>query len=294
MNKVDEDILLDDAGVLEDDPILIDDDNDEMIGFRNYYNRLKESKNNISYWFPKVENCGIKVPKTKIFDVPTEIAFHFAYIGDSNKQNDIIDKIYNWVKDEILPDIPFELSGLCFIKNGTFSNKFNFASCISAGNPMDITKSLININYVSLMYDAGGMTEFAIRSLIHHNASKTCCIYNGMPLRNEYRVFYDFDKNKPLYIVNYWDYDYCHETISKNKTDKIIYENMYPELAFQYAKNKDNVMEYVDKHMKNVKDLDGIWSVDILETENNELWLIDMAEGHRSAYWDINKVKGVN
>ena len=70
--------------------------------------------------------------------------------------------------------------------------------------------------------------------------------------------------------------------------------NMYPELAFQYAKNKDNVMEYVDKHMKNVKDLDGIWSVDILETENNELWLIDMAEGHRSAYWDINKVKGVN
>ena len=50
-------------------------------------------------------------------------------------------------------------------------------------------------------------------------------------------------------------------------------------------------MEYVDKHMKNVKDLDGIWSVDILETENNELWLIDMAEGHRSAYWDINKVK---
>ena len=39
MNKVDEDILLDDAGMLEDDPILIDDDNDEMIGFRNYYNR---------------------------------------------------------------------------------------------------------------------------------------------------------------------------------------------------------------------------------------------------------------
>ena len=36
MNKVDEDILLDDAGMLEDDPILIDDDNDEMIGFRNY------------------------------------------------------------------------------------------------------------------------------------------------------------------------------------------------------------------------------------------------------------------
>ena len=294
MNKVDEDILLDDAGVLEDDLMLIDDDNDEMIGFRNYYNRLKESKNNISYWFPKVENCGIKVPKTKIFDVPTEIAFQFAYIEDSNKQKDVIDKIYNWVRDEIVPDIPFELSGLCFIKNGTFSNKFNFASCVSAGNPMDITKSLIDINYVSLIYDAGGMTEFAIRSLIPYNKSKTCCIYNGMPLRNEYRVFYDFDNNKPLYIVNYWDYDYCYETISRNKTDKIIYENMYPELAFQYAKNKDNVMEYVDKHMKNVKDLDGIWSVDILETENNELWLIDMAEGHRSAYWDINKIKGVN
>ena len=291
MNKVDEDILLDDVGMLEDEVMVADEVDVEMIGFKNHYNRLKESKNNISYWFPKVENCGIKVPKTKIFDVPTEIAFQFAYIENSDKQKDVIDKIYNWVKDEILPNIPFELSGLCFIKNGTFSNKFDFASCISAGNAMDITRSLIDINYVSLIYDAGGITEFAIRSLIPHNISKTCCIYNGMPLRNEYRVFYDFDKKKSLYIVNYWDEDYCKESISRNKTDKIVYESEYPELLKHYEEKKDEVMELVSKHMKNVENLEGIWSVDILETEEGEFYLIDMAEGHRSAYWDPEKAK---
>ena len=271
------------------DEIMLDED--ELSSFQEIYNTLKESKNNISYWLPKVENCGIKIPKTKIFSIPPEVVYEFAYVGDYKRQQSAFDEIYNWVKQEVIPNLPFELTSLCFIKNGAFSNKFDFSCCSSAGNALDITKSLASINYTSLMYDTGGNTEFAIRELIPYDKTETPCIYNGMPLRNEYRVFYDFNKKKPLYIINYWDYDYCHETISKNKTDKIIYENMYPELAFQYAKNKDNVMEYVDKHMKNVKDLDGIWSVDILETENNELWLIDMAEGHRSAYWDINKVK---
>ena len=35
------------------------------------------NKNNFSYWFPKIKNCGIKVPDTMIFKVPEEIRKHF-------------------------------------------------------------------------------------------------------------------------------------------------------------------------------------------------------------------------
>lgn len=52
------------------------------------------------------------------------------------------------------------------------------------------------------------------------------------------------------------------------------------------------MIQTVSEHMKNV-DLEGIWSVDILEDEN-DLWLIDMTIGYRSAYWDPNKVDNKN
>jgi hypothetical protein len=106
-----------------------------------------------------------------------------------------------------------------------------------------------------------------------------------MPLQNEYRVFYDFDSKQPLYIVNYWDWGYCHDAISRNITDKLVYECYYGRILEHYEENKDMVMEYVDKHMKNVTGLKGIWSVDIMEA-NGRFWLIDMAVGYDSAYWD--------
>ena len=261
------------------------------MSFENYYNELKESKNNMSYWLPKVEECGIEIPLTKIFNVPQNVVYQFGCIDDRSKQQEAFETIYNWVKEEVIPNLPFELTSLCFIKNGAFSNKFDFKTCASAGNTLDITKSLIDINYLSMLYDTGGNTEFAIRQRIHYNYATTPCIYNGMPLQNEYRIFYDFDNKKPLYIVNYWDWDYCYESISREYTDKIIYEHTYPKLKEHYENNKDKVMQFVHEHMQNVQGLDGIWSVDILEDMDNEYWLIDMAEGHRSAYWNPDKVK---
>ena len=109
-----------------------------------------------------------------------------------------------------------------------------------------------------------------------------------MPLRNEYRVFYDFDNRKALYIANYWDWDYCHDAISHNVTDKIVYEKVYNHLAERYVQNREKVMAMVGEHMKNVE-LSGIWSVDILEDECHDFWLIDMALGYRSAYWNPEK-----
>lgn len=153
------------------------------------------------------------------------------------------------------------------------------------------TRSLIEINYASLMFETGGNTEVAIRERIIADESITPCIYNGMPLRNEYRVFYDFDKKKVLYIVNYWDWDFCHDAISRNVTDKIVYEAAYPELSKRFAENKNSVKDIVKKAMEKVNGLTGIWSIDILADESQNLWLIDMAVGRQSAYWDPDKSK---
>lgn len=253
----------------------------------SYYQDLKDDVHNVSYWFPKVENCGIRVPQTFIKTVPEEIMFSFFM-----EKPDDMDKIYEWVKNELMPEIPMELKGLIFIKNGAFSNKFDFNTCAVVCNALNVTRAIIEINYASLMFETSGNAEIVIRERIDCDTRKVPCIYHGMPLRNEYRVFYDFDSRKACYIVNYWDWAYCHEGISRDATDKIVYESVYSSLQEHYEQRKDEVMKLVEDHMKEV-DLSGVWSVDILEDEAGNFWLIDMALGYRSAYWDKEKVEAV-
>lgn len=248
-----------------------------------YYESLKNDQNNISYWYPKIRNCGMSIPKTQIFTVPERIVKAF-YMEGNMQQN--IDEVYEWVKSELTPLLKPELQGLIFMKNGAYSNKFDFSTCATRATAIDITRNLIEINYASLMFETGGNAEVAIRERIISNENEVPCIYNGMPLRNEYRLFYDFDNNKPLYIVNYWDWEYCHDAISRNVTDKIVYETIYPQLNKHYEEKKDVVMENCRKALKCVSGLSGIWSVDIMEDETGTLWLIDMAIGERSAYWN--------
>lgn len=257
-------------------------------GFTNYYESLKNSQNNISFWYPKIKDCGILVPRTQIFEVPEYIVEAFFMEGDQQYK---MDEVYQWVKAELLPALIPELQGLIFIKNGAYSNKFDFHTCATRATAMDITRSLIEINYASLMFETGGNTEVAVRERIMSDESITPCIYNGMPLQNEYRVFYDFDKKKVLYIVNYWDWDFCYDAISRNATDKMVYEATYPELSKRFEENKNSVKDIVKESMKKVNGLTGIWSIDILADESKNLWLIDMAVGRQSAYWDPDKSK---
>ena len=122
----------------------------------------------------------------------------------------------------------------------------------------------------ALCFDADGITEVCIRELIPHNTRTTPCIYQGMPLRPEFRIFYDFDRHQPLYVVNYWDWDYCHDAICRDYTDKIVYEAHYSKLLDQYNKYKNDVVKMVAADMRYVFDLKGIWSIDVMLCEPQE------------------------
>ena len=209
------------------------------------------------------------------------------------------ERIIQFTKDQIAPKA--KEAGIypgVFIKNGGFSDKYQFNLCTPGPDEVNIAMSLIHINYDALCFDADGITEVCIRELIPHNEKTTPCIYHGMPLRPEFRVFYDFDRHQPLYVVNYWDWDYCHDAICRDYTDKIVYEAHYPKLLDQYNKYKDDVVKMVATDMKSVSALKGIWSIDVMLCESQEyqkgyegFWLIDMAVGYRSAYWNPAAIK---
>ena len=111
--------------------------------------------NKFSYWFPKVKNCGIKVPETLIFQVPDEIITTFY----CDNYEDDFNKLEKWVKTVIKPQI--ESSALrfqrLFIKNAVFSNKFNATDCFCSVE--GLTTSIMNINHASLCLGAFGCEE---------------------------------------------------------------------------------------------------------------------------------------
>lgn len=252
--------------------------------FTDYYNDLKNNPNNMSNWLPAIIDCGLNIPKTMVFQVP-EAVLQACFMEGEYQDN--FNTVYNWVVDEVMPKLKANyLTGLIFVKNGAFSNKYDFKSCAVRYNPLEIANSVIEINYASLTLDTGGNTEFIVRERIPYDDSKTATIYNGMPLRVEYRLFYDFDNHRAKYIVNYWDWDYCHNAISRNLSDRIIYEHEYPALKESFESNKEEMVKYLHSHLKNVTGLTGIWSVDVMVDDKGLPWVIDMAQGHRSAYWD--------
>ena len=240
--------------------------------FLEDYNSYKSDKNNYSYWYEKVKECGINIVKSYIYQIPFE-----QYLNSHSDDKDKIKRFEEYIKD-IIKELPYRIYN---IKNAVFSNKFNFESCIAYKN--DIPEKIGLINYASACVGAGGYTELVVRELINYDEYTIPTIYNGMPLRSEFRVFYDFDEKKVLYSVNYWDYDYCYSYL--NTTDKIIFEHERKRLEENFINKKHEVAKLVLEHMKEVN-LTGKWSIDILYNElEDNYWLIDMAEAHRSAYW---------
>ena len=107
-----------------------------------------------------------------------------------------------------------------------------------------------------------------------------------MPLRSEFRVFYDFDLKKVLFTANYWDYDYVYGRLY-DATDKIIFDHERERLESTFKEKKSMAEALVAEHMAKVEGLSGPWSVDLMMTEAGEMYLIDMAVAEQSAYWEF-------
>ena len=255
-------------------------------GHKRFIRWQMENPNNFSYWFPKVaphlEERGIRSPKSKVIPVPENImnACFMERKGD-------YELISEWIRVTVMPELlgaEFPL----FMKNGCFSNKFDFnKSCrLEAYDEEAITKNFVNLQGESLLYDTGGNMEIVFREFIQPPKG-TPAIYNGMPFRPEMRVFYDFDKHSYCYAVNYWDWDYCHDRIAEDEHDKEVYESYYPKLKEMYEYRMRYFLPRILAGLRRVDKMTGTWSLDFILDEH-EAWFIDAAVACQSAYWDAD------
>lgn len=258
------------------------------------YNEDREYPECFSNWYYHIKDFG----NFAHAEIISNQIFTFEEV-ETMQETDNIDKVnWNAINKILKPTLDKMENGRIYnIKNGCFSNKFDFETCLV--HKGDLAKKLWQINYNSSMFSTGGYTELVVRELIPYNNHNTLTIYNGMPLRTEIRVFYNMETKKIEYIKDYWDYFYCADNLS-NKNDRIIFDVFHNQLHSNTIKADVHFVEYND--VANIifdwidtlefdDKLKGIWSIDFMYVkETNEIYLIDMARGHRSAYWNIDKL----
>ena len=287
--------------MLDEDKVLkamkemtLDFDFEEMD--RKMYEEDREYPENFSNWYSHIVDFGdfdhVDIVANQIFTLEeTKIMRKWETIDevDWNQINKILEPTIN----KMQPGLGYS------IKNGSFSNKFDFQTSIATR--YTLAKQLWQINYMSSMLDTGGYTELVVRKLIPHTLQpQVPTIYNGMPLRDEIRVFYNMDTEEMEYWVDYWDYNYCKDGI-RDISDKIVFDYFHGKLENIETGKQNNLhsdfIGYVagkdiTERIKTLKfdgELKGIWSIDFLY-QDGKCYLIDMARGFRSAYWDAYKM----
>ncbi len=257
---------------------------------KDFYETTRKNPNNFSHWYLVLQkafsicNTELKLPDSLVFQLLDEV----ISAGFMDHPSEDREMMLKFVQEKVFPELHSIAGHEVFVKNGTFSDKFEGHYPNTFKSPEDITDAFLHINYQALCLDAFGFTEMVIRKKCPFNREKTPCIYSGLPFRPEFRVFYDFHKHQVLYSVNYWDWDYCHDAISRNATDRIIYEAIYPYIFSFYEANRKKVEEEIGRLLSHVKESDigsRFWSVDVMYDDISTFWLIDMAVAEQSAYW---------
>lgn len=264
------------------------------------YEMLSMNPNSMGYWLPPLidgiqKQRFFKVPKTKVIKVPLTLLqlSRMEYSGLTPGTKDILDRFC------------FQAFGLdetksYFIKTGTYSSKFDFrnAKVTGAKEVRELGEYLLFIqNQAVIMagyltaptiYGVSTTNEWVVREFIE-DVESCPCIYKGLPLHTEYRVFVDFDEDVVLGMTPYWDpavmkhrFGHQEDASSPHQVhDYITYKMHEGTLMRKYEENAEQVKASIEKMIPHI-DLPGQWSIDIMQNED-DFWVIDMATAETSA-----------
>lgn len=274
--------------ILDLDPVLY-----EIIGM---------NRNTIGYWFPALEAATklqdfFKIPETKIVKVPMTLLqlTRQDYMELTSTTLDIVNR---WAYKAF----DLDENKTYFVKTGTYSSKFDFrnAKVTTPKEIRELGSYLLFIHHQALqmasplsqpsIYGVSTTNEWCVREYIEDKENNPC-IYHGMPLHTEYRVFIDLDNCSVLGIAPYWDpavmkdrfANHADSETADKKHDYIIYSMHEEKLMQRYHENKDMLIEKVKDMLPDLSNgLSGQWSLDIMQN-GDDFWLIDMATADTSA-----------
>lgn len=267
------------------------------------YEVIGTNPNSMGHWLPALEKACekqsfFKIPETKIARVPLTMLqlTRLDYMSLTRATLDIVDA---WASEVFALDENKEY----FIKTGTYSSKFDFrnAHVRGAKEVRELGEYLLFIHNQAIqmasplcspcMYGVSTTNEWVVREFIPDKENNPC-IYKGLPLHTEYRVFIDCDTKDILSIVPYWEPKTMKKRFGEGNDadsphqlhDYAIFKAHEETLMARYYANKERVLNGVKVLLSNL-DLKGQWSLDVMQN-GEDFWLIDMALAENSAFYD--------
>lgn len=263
------------------------------------YAMLDMNPNAMGHWLPAlVEACRgqdfFKIPATRVAKVPMTLLqmTRMDYSLMTPATLSVVDK---WAMEAF----DLDESKDYFIKTGTYSSKFDFRNAkVTAGKEVtELGEYLLFIQSQACAmagplggcYGASTTNEWVVREFIHDKEDNPC-IYKGLPLHTEYRVFVDCDTDKVIAYNPYWDPEVMLKRFNQGddansphqKHDYVVYKAHEETLMARYHANIDAVVEHIKAILPNL-DLKGQWSIDVMQN-GDEFWLIDIATAETSAF----------
>lgn len=267
------------------------------------YHMIGMNPNSMGHWLPRLVDANrnqgfFQIPKTVVAKVPITL-LQLTRCDYGSLTPTTLAIVDQWAKDAFSLDVEKDY----FIKTGTYSSKFDFRNAHVHGEKevKELGEYLLFVHFQALqmasplsqptIVGVSTTTEWVVREFIPDKESNPC-IYKGLPLHTEYRVFVDCDTNTVLSIVPYWDpstmkqrFGHEQDAASPHQVhDYIVYQAHEGVLMERYEKNKESVAQHIKEILPNL-DLPGQWSIDVMQN-GDEFWLIDMAKAENSAYYN--------
>lgn len=272
--------------ILDIDPLLY-----EIIGM---------NRNSMGYWLPPLlagvqRQSFFKVPETSVLKVPLTLLqlTRLPY-------NELHPSTIKILDQFCMRAFDLDVRNDYFIKTGTYSSKYDFRNAKVTGEKevRELGEYLLFIHFQACqmasplatptIYGVSTTNEWVVREFIPDKGNRPC-IYNGLPLRTEYRVFVDFDAKSVLGINPYWDpavmkQRFGHESDANSPHklhDYVIYRTQEDVLMEEYRQNESLVREKI-REMLEYMPLVGQWSIDVMQN-GDDFYIIDMALAANSA-----------
>ena len=255
------------------------------------YQRFQQNPDTMSYWYPALHtaweksNHFFKIPSTQIVTLPIELSQYmrldYSTVSATSHQlfNQILHQLFNLNDQQTY-----------FIKTGTFSSKFEFKNA-HLTEPQDIGSYFQVINNFAMMVGAGVTNDVVVRDWIpdpdHHDT-----IYDGLPLRTEFRAFVDADRHYLIDIVPYWNPLVMKHVLATQgqhnpeiQQDYETYLRNQQRLVDEFNQAQAVLHQQLQNLLPHLK-LHGCWSLDIMQS-GQTFYLIDMATMQHSALTDL-------
>ncbi len=225
-------------------------------------------KNSLLYWFPKIGNLGISVPKTEIILLNDEEKKYYEQLDESFFNTSLGDRILSVVENGFTFPV--------FMRTDQYSGKHSWERTCYITSRFSLKRNLREIIAQSRMADIFGLPLEAIVVREFIPMETHFLAFKDMPVNPERRYF--IKEGSVLCHHPYW----VEKAVEKGTPSGKLpsdWRALAEKINFE---SEEEIRLLGDYSERVAKVIPGFWSVDFCKAKDGRWILIDMAEGDKS------------